>query len=125
MRRLLVPDIDPADIVPIRDLPREQVLRAFGLLRQGKVIDLSVPRVRGMPLFPGHPAFEVHSFQTPRGLRVDKPSVPHNDISVSAICRRSCPGRCTPDNMPFAGIAFVWFIATACWVRTYPTWLRA
>ena len=76
--------IDPAEIGPIRDLPNEQVLRAVRLVRRGKVIDLAVPRFRGMPLFPGHPAFEVHAFRTPRGLRVggDKPWGPHNDIGL-------------------------------------------
>jgi kynurenine formamidase len=76
--------IDPSEIGPIRDLPSEQVLRALRLVRRGKVIDLAVPRFRGMPLFPGHPAFEVHAFRTPRGIRVagDKPWGPHNDIGL-------------------------------------------
>ena len=76
--------IDPAEIGPIRDLPAEQVLRATRLVRQGKVIDLALPRFRGMPLFPGHPAFEVHAFRTPRGLRVggDRPWGPHNDVGL-------------------------------------------
>jgi kynurenine formamidase len=81
---MTAPTIDSAEIGPIVDLPREQVLRSLGLVRQGKVIDLAVPRFRGMPLFPGHPAFEVHAFRTPRGLRVagDKPWGPHNDIGL-------------------------------------------
>ena len=76
--------VDSAQVGPIRDLPREQVLRAFALVREGKVIDLAVPRFRGMPLFPGHPAFEVHAFRTPRGLRVggDRPWGPHNEIGL-------------------------------------------
>ncbi|MDQ3809569.1 MAG: cyclase family protein [Chloroflexota bacterium] len=76
--------IDPAEIGPIRDLPPGQVLRAMQLVKQGKVIDLAAPRFRGMPLFPGHPTFEVHAFRTPRGLRVggDKPWGPHNDIGL-------------------------------------------
>jgi kynurenine formamidase len=76
--------VDSAEVGPIRDLPREQVLRALSLVRQGRVIDLAVPRFRGMPLFPGHPAFEVHAFRTPRGLRVggDQPWGPHNDIGL-------------------------------------------
>jgi kynurenine formamidase len=75
---------DPAEVGPIRDLPQPQVLKAFGLVKHGKVIDLAVPRFRGMPLFPGHPTFEVHAFRTPRGLRVggDKPWGPHNDIGL-------------------------------------------
>jgi kynurenine formamidase len=79
-----MPVMDAAEVGPIRDLPTEQVLRAIGLVRHGKVIDLAVPRFRGMPLFPGHPAFEVHAFRTPRGLRVggDRPWGPHNDIGL-------------------------------------------
>jgi kynurenine formamidase len=81
---MTAPMLEPAEIGPIADLPRQQVLRAFGLVRQGKVIDLAAPRFRGMPLFPGHPTFEVHAFRTPRGLRVggDKPWGPHNDIGL-------------------------------------------
>ena len=72
------------EVGPIRDLPATQVLRAMQLVRHGRVIDLAVPRFRGMPLFPGHPTFEVHAFRTPRGLRVggDKPWGPHNDIGL-------------------------------------------
>jgi kynurenine formamidase len=81
---MTAPTVDSAEIGPIVDLPREQVLRALGLVRHGKVIDLAVPRFRGMPVFPGHPAFEVHAFRTPRGLRVagDKPWGPHNEIGL-------------------------------------------
>jgi len=73
-----------AEVGPIRDLPASQVLRAIQLVRHGKVIDLAVPRFRGMPLFPGHPTFEVHAFRTPRGLRVggDAPWGSHNDIGL-------------------------------------------
>ncbi len=75
---------DAAEVGPIRDLPSSQILRAFQLVRQGRIVDLAAPRFRGMPLFPGHPAFEVHAFRTPRGLRVggDKPWGPHNDIGL-------------------------------------------
>src|SRR5215470_19815593 len=76
--------VDSAQVGPIRDLPREQVLRAFALVREGKVIDLAVPRFRGMPLFPGHPAFEVHAFRTPHGIRVadEQPWGPGNDAQL-------------------------------------------
>jgi len=36
---MTAPTIDSAGIGPIFDLPRRQVLRALGLVRQGKVID--------------------------------------------------------------------------------------
>lgn len=76
--------VDPAEVGPIRDLSSDHIRQAFGLVRQGRVIDLALPRFRGMPLFRGHPPFEVHSFRTPRGLRVagDQPWGPRNDAQL-------------------------------------------
>jgi kynurenine formamidase len=48
---------------------------AASLVRQGRLYSLARARFRGMPLFPGHPNFEVLSYRTPRGLKVagDRP----------------------------------------------------
>jgi len=75
---------DELEIGPIRDLPAAQIVRAAGLVRQGRVLSLAVPRFRGMPLFPGHPNFEVLTFRSPRGLRVGKeqPWGPRNDACL-------------------------------------------
>jgi kynurenine formamidase len=45
------------------------VLEAARLVREGRIYSLAQARFRGMPLFPGHPAFEVLGFRTPHGLR--------------------------------------------------------
>ncbi len=76
---------DPLEVGPIRDLPPEQVVRAARLVRSGRVISLAAARFRGMPLFPGHPAFEVLGFRSPRGIRVadDKPWGPRNGVGLA------------------------------------------
>lgn len=45
------------------------VLDATRLVREGRIYSLAQTRFRGMPLFPGHPAFEVLGFRTPHGIR--------------------------------------------------------
>jgi kynurenine formamidase len=47
----------------------DEVLAATRLVRQGRVFALARDRFPGMPLFPGHPAFEVLAYRTPQGLR--------------------------------------------------------
>lgn len=75
----------PADEVgPIRDLPAPQIVSAAGLVRHGRVFSLAAARFRGMPLFPGHPNFEVLGFRSPHGIRVarEQPWGPHNDACL-------------------------------------------
>ncbi len=79
------PPVSPElEVGPIRDLPPAQVLRATRLVTHGQVIPLAASRFRGMPLFPGHPNFEVLGFRTPRGIRVagDQPWGPRNDVGL-------------------------------------------
>jgi kynurenine formamidase len=45
------------------------VLEAAKLVREGRMYSLAQTRFRGMPIFPGHPAFEVLGFRTPQGIR--------------------------------------------------------
>jgi hypothetical protein len=72
------------DIGPIGGLPPEQVVRAAGLVREGRMISLAAVRYPGMPLFPGHPPFQVLNYRTPRGIRVTgaKPWGPVNDAGL-------------------------------------------
>jgi kynurenine formamidase len=72
----------PRDIGPIGKLPPEQVVRAAGLVRTGRTISLAATRYPGMPLFPGHPPFQVLNYRTPRGIRVTgaQPWGPINDV---------------------------------------------
>ena len=52
------------------DVPTEQRVQAAALVRTGRQYSLAAARFPGMPLFPGHPAFQVQSYRTPQGLRV-------------------------------------------------------
>jgi kynurenine formamidase len=61
-----------------------QVLDTLGLVRQGQIYSLAYERFRGMPVFPGHPQFEVLSYRTPQGIRAagDQPWGPCNDAGL-------------------------------------------
>jgi len=73
-----------SEIGPIGELPPEHVVKAAGLVRQGRMISLAAARYQGMPLFPGHPPFQVLNYRTPRGIRVTgaKPWGPVNDAGL-------------------------------------------
>jgi kynurenine formamidase len=72
------------DIGPIGRQTAADVVRAAGLVRQGRMISLAAVRYPGMPLFPGHPPFQVLNYRTPRGIRVTgaKPWGPVNDAGL-------------------------------------------
>ncbi len=72
------------DLGPIAAMPAEKRVAAARLVRAGRVFDLAQPRFRGMPLFPGHPSFEVVAYRTPQGIRAtgDQPWGPHNDARL-------------------------------------------
>jgi kynurenine formamidase len=71
----------PPDIGPIGHMPTEQVVKAARMIREGRMISLAATRYPGMPLFPGHPPFQVLNYRTPRGIRVAgaQPWGPIND----------------------------------------------
>ncbi len=48
----------------------EHVLSGVSLIREGRMYRLARERFPKMPLFPGHPTFEVISYRTPQGSRV-------------------------------------------------------
>jgi kynurenine formamidase len=62
----------------------ERVRAATALVREGRIFRLAGERFPGMPLFPGHPRFEVVSYRTPQGLRAagDQPWGPDNDACL-------------------------------------------
>lgn len=72
------------DLGPIGRQAPEDVVRAAGLVRQGRLISLAAVRYPGMPLFPGHPPFQVLNYRTPRGIRVTgaQPWGPINDAGL-------------------------------------------
>jgi kynurenine formamidase len=73
-----------SEVGPAGSIPPEQVVRAAALVRQGRLYSLARARFRGMPVFPGHPNFEVLSYRTPRGLKVagDRPWGPVNEAGL-------------------------------------------
>ena len=60
----------PGSLGPAGTIPDEQRVRAAALVRIGRPYSLAATRFTGMPLFPGHPPFQVVSYRTPHGLRV-------------------------------------------------------
>ncbi len=73
-----------AEVGPAGELPAEQVVVAARMVREGRLISLASPRFPGMPLFPGHPPFQVLNYRTPRGIRVAgaQPWGPLNDAGL-------------------------------------------
>lgn len=69
---------------PAADVPAEQVVAAARLVRQGRTYSLAATRYPGMPLFPGHPPFQVLNYRTPRGIRATgaQPWGPINDAGL-------------------------------------------
>jgi kynurenine formamidase len=63
------------------------VLEATGLVKEGRIYSLARERFRGMPLFPGHPQFEVLAYRTPQGLRAagDEPWGPGNEAGLGYL----------------------------------------
>jgi kynurenine formamidase len=61
-----------------------RVLAGAALVRQGRMFRLARERFPGMPLFPGHPPFQVLSYRTPQGIRAagDQPWGPGNDAGL-------------------------------------------
>jgi kynurenine formamidase len=47
----------------------DTIQSALSLAREGRMYDLDCGRFHGMPLFSGHPAFQVLTYRTPRGIQ--------------------------------------------------------
>jgi kynurenine formamidase len=67
--------------------PEEHVLATLPLVATGQVFRLSTPRYPGMPLFPGHPPFQVVTLRSPHGIRVagDRPWGEVNEVGLGYI----------------------------------------
>ncbi len=68
---------------PAAKLTAADVLRALSLVNEGRIYDLDCGRFGGMPVFPGHPPFQVLSYRTPRGLenQDDQEWIRDNDVN--------------------------------------------
>lgn len=66
------------------DFPADQVVKAASMIRTGTMVSLAGVRFPGMPLFPGHPPFQVLNYRTPRGIRATgaTPWGPVNDVGL-------------------------------------------
>lgn len=69
---------------PVRDMPAEKVVEAARMVEEGRSYSLSVARFPGMPLFPGHPPFQVVNYRTPPGIRAGgvQPWGPPNEVGL-------------------------------------------
>ena len=54
---------------PVRDMPVSKIVEAAQMVKEGRYYSLSVARFPGMPLFPGHPPFQVLNYRTPPGIK--------------------------------------------------------
>lgn len=72
------------EVGPAGDLSAEQVVRAASMVREGRRYSLATARFPGMPLFPGHPPFQVTNYRTPAGIRAEQaqPWGPPNDAGL-------------------------------------------
>jgi kynurenine formamidase len=70
---------------PFARLGSRDVLEALALVSEGRVIDLEVVRFPGMPSARVHPPFQVVTYRTPQGLRVDEPEEWAGDANLAEV----------------------------------------
>jgi kynurenine formamidase len=72
------------EVGPAGNIPPEKFVEAAGYVKQGKWFSLAAARFPGMPLFPGHPPFQVTNYRTPVGIRAEgaQPWGPPNDAGL-------------------------------------------
>ncbi len=75
---------DYVEVGPIRDIPAEQMVDAARFVQRGKGYSLATSRFPGMPLFPGHPPFQVLNFRSPPGIKAEgaQPWGPPNEVGL-------------------------------------------
>ncbi|MEE8498342.1 MAG: cyclase family protein [Acidimicrobiia bacterium] len=69
---------------PVKDMPAEKVVEAARMVKEGRSYSLAASRFTGMPLFPGHPPFQVVNYRTPPGIRAGgvQPWGPPNEVGL-------------------------------------------
>jgi kynurenine formamidase len=72
------------EVGPAADIPAGKLVEAARLVKQGRAFSLAASRYPGMPLFPGHPPFQVVLYRTPEGIRAEgaQPWGPPNDAGL-------------------------------------------
>ncbi len=72
------------EIGPAGDLPASKVVEAARLVKEGRWFSLAATRYPGMPLFPGHPPFQVTNYRSPEGIRAEgaQPWGPPNEVGL-------------------------------------------
>jgi kynurenine formamidase len=72
------------EVGKIKDIPPEIIAGAARSVSKGKWYSLATSRFPGMPLFPGHPPFQVLNYRTPGGIRADgaQPWGPPNEADL-------------------------------------------
>ena len=69
---------------PVKNMPAGKIVEAAQMVKEGRSYSLATSRFPGMPLFPGHPPFQVVNYRTPAGIRAEgaEPWGPPNDAGL-------------------------------------------
>lgn len=69
---------------PAGEIDPKTIVEAARLVKEGRWYSLATARFPGMPLFPGHPPFQVLNYRTPPGIRAEgaQPWGPPNDAGL-------------------------------------------
>lgn len=72
------------EVGPAGEIPPEKIVEAAGYVKQGRCFSLALARFPGMPIFPGHPPFQVTNYRTPAGIRAEgaQPWGPPNEVGL-------------------------------------------
>lgn len=72
------------EVGPVGDIPAGKIVEAAQSVQEGRWYSLATSRFPGMPLFPGHPPFQVTAYRTPPGIRAEgaQPWGPPNDVGL-------------------------------------------
>lgn len=72
------------EVGPAGDIGPKAIVEAARLVNEGKWYSLATARYHGMPLFPGHPPFQVLNYRTPPGIKAEgaEPWGPPNEAGL-------------------------------------------
>jgi kynurenine formamidase len=120
-RRASIPKVEyqESDFGKVAELTAEQVLKIASSITSGKIYDLDSGRWPGMPLFGGHPAFQITTYRTATGQDIAGDfdewrgindvhmgfttelisGTAHTGTHIDALCHTTCG----PDNEWFGG----------------------